>query len=29
MIREARERRQEPLGWAKEIEDELLKRAGN
>lgn len=29
LIREARERRQEPLGWAKEIEDELLRRAGD
>lgn len=29
LIREARERRQEPLAWAKEIEDELLRRAEN
>jgi tetratricopeptide (TPR) repeat protein len=28
MIRETRERRGEPLLWAKEIEDELMKRAG-
>jgi MAP3K TRAFs-binding domain len=29
LIREARERRNEPLAWAKEIEDELMRRAGN